>query len=410
MTGVFAELRGRALWVVVACAICQLGLGFGYGMGAVAADILEEFGWSRALYSSAQGLQGVVVGLGSPLVGFAAARFGGRAVLSVGAVVTGLGFGLVASMHGWWQLLAGTTLASIGVVALGDITTGTLVTQWTRRSRGLMLGAVYTGSNLGGLLALNGMGLLADTWSWRHAVAGLVVASFGVLLPAAWFGVRDRRSAEPAPDAAASHDEPVDDVSLPVAAAVRTRSFWILAAALFGFWLYLFGMMGHFVLALMDEGFSRTRAAAYFSYAVAMGMVSKMAFGFLADRMRPKSSLLLDFGALALSSLFLLAIPGGAPAWAIWGFVVLFGFSYAARDVVTPLIAVHAFGPVNLAQLYGLLMLTILPGNYLGFVAPGWVFDRTGSYAGYFAGVAVLNAATLLLLTFVRDERRAVRA
>jgi MFS family permease len=85
--------------------------------------------------------------------------------------------------------------------------------------------------------------------------------------------------------------------------------------------------------------------------------------------------------------------------------VLAFGFSYAARDVVTPLIIAHCFGSRNLAQIYGVLMLTILIGP-LGGTFAGWVHDQTGSYQGAFTALAATNAATFALLLAVRDERR----
>jgi nitrate/nitrite transporter NarK len=76
--------------------------------------------------------------------------------------------------------------------------------------------------------------------------------------------------------------------------------------------------------------------------------------------------------------------------------------------VVTPLIIAHCFGSRNLAQIYGLLMLTILIGP-LGGTFAGWVFDRTGSYQPAFLTFAATNAATFAMLWLVRDERRQAR-
>lgn len=407
MRELFAELRGRALWVVLGCLVCQMGLGFTYGMNGLNPYLLEEFGWSRALYASAQVPQGWVIALASPLVGFGVARLGGRAMLSISAALMALAWGAVAGVQSWWQLALAWSLVGLAVAGLGDITTGAVVTSWVRQRRGLLLGVVYTGSNLGGFAATRGMAALAADTSWRHAVAAVAIASLCILLPAAWLGVRDRAGIDPDADAAAAGDED-DEGSLEVRETLRTRSFWIIAAGLLSFWLYLFAVLGHFVLALTDAGVDPKEAAGYFSWAVMMGLVSKTAFGFLADRLGGKASLLLDYGLLALSSLFLIAVPSGAAA-PVWAFLLIFGFSYAARDVVTPLIVVHCFGARNLAQIYGLLMLTILPGNSLGPVIPGWVHDRTGSYELAFIGLAAMNVGIWLLLWWVRDER-AVRS
>jgi MFS family permease len=274
------------------------------------------------------------------------------------------------------------------------------VARWVTRSRGLALGIVYTGSNLGGMIATYGVAAAGGV-SWRLTIAVMAASCVLVLLPAALFAVRDRAApaATDAPEALVSGEER----DLDARAALRTRSFWIIAAGLLAFFAYLYGMLQHCVLALVDAGIPKQTAAAHWGNVVAMGMFSKIAFGWIADRVAPKTALLLDYGLLALSALLLLGVSGTSPA-TTWAFVLVFGFSYAARDLVTPLIIVYCFGARNLAQIYGLLMLTILPGSAGGIFA-GWSFDATGSYAFAFTALAVAIAATFALLFLVRDER-----
>ena len=404
MPNPLGDVRGRAAWVVLGCLVCQLGLGFGYAITPLAPQILADLGWSRAWFASAQTPQAAVVSLASPLIGALVWRYGARTVLSLGAVVIGLGYGVFAGVHDWWQLAIAWTLIGLGVSGLGDITVGAVVAQWTARGRGLALGVVYTGSNLGGFLATHATFAIASAWSWRHAVGALALAAFAVLLPSALFAVRERRGAA---ESDVQELPEADEGHLDVAGALRTRSFWLVAISLTSFWAYLYALLNHFGLALADRGVAEGIAKAHWANAVAMGMFSKIAFGALADRMPAKAAILLDFGLVAFSSLlFVAANTGGTPGQALlWIFVLVFGFSYAARDVVTPLIIAHCFGSRSLAQIYGVLMLTLLPGNGLGGVLTGWVRDATGSYVPALAALAALNAISWLLLFAVRDER-----
>jgi predicted MFS family arabinose efflux permease len=306
-------------------------------------------------------------------------------------------------MQAWWQLALAWALIGLGTAGLGDITVGATVARWVRRSRGLALGVVYTGSNLGGAIATRGVAALADQTDWRVAVAALGATAVVLLLPAAWFAVRDQ---EPVTEEVADEPTRGGEHDLDVRAALRTRSFWILAITLLGFWAYLFTILQHFVLALMDSDMPRDAATAHLSNAIAMGMFSKIAFGWIADRVSARTALLLDYGLLALSALLLLGASGTSPA-TLWAFVICFGFSYAARDVVTPLIIAHCFGSRNLAQIYGVLMLTILPGS-AGAILAGWSYDQNGSYGLAFAALAAMSGATFALLFAVRDERRIV--
>jgi MFS family permease len=77
-----------------------------------------------------------------------------------------------------------------------------VVAQWITRSRGLALGIVYTGSNLGGAVATFAVAALADRAGWRVGVAAMAASGIALLLPAAWFAVRDRGAAEEGGDAA----------------------------------------------------------------------------------------------------------------------------------------------------------------------------------------------------------------
>ena len=410
MRDFLGDLRGRAIWVVLGCLICQFGPGFGYAIGgAVAPAMLAEFGWTRALYAAAQGPQTLLIAFTSPLVGFLVGRYGGRAVLASACVVITIGYALMAGMQAWWQFAVACAVVGFGVAGLGDITVGATVARWVTRSRGLALGIVYTGSNIGGVIATRGGAALADIANWRAAVAAMAMTCALVLLPAAWFAVRDRPVASnPVADDVSDASAIADERDLDARAAVRTRSFWLIAIGLLGFWAYLYAMLAHFVLALIDAGVPGEAASAHMANAVAMGMFSKVAFGWICDRVSPKAALLLDYGMLTLSALLLLGVSSGDTA-RIWSFVLLFGFSYAARDLVTPLIIVHCFGSRNLAQIYGLLMLTILPGS-AGGVFAGWVHDRTGSYQLAFLTLAAITAATFALLFAVRDERRPIVA
>jgi len=401
-----SELRGRALWVVAGCLVCQMGLGFGYGFGVLAPAILEEFGWSRALLSSAQAPQLFVIALASPVVGFVATRFGARVVLSVSVLVVAAACAGLSAMQSWWHLALGWAVVGASVAGLGDIAVGGVVAQWVTRARGLALGIVYTGSNLGGALVTRWMAAVSEAASWRAALLSLSLLSLGVLLPFALFAVRDRPGAEAAPEAPRAADAQPGPADLDVRGALRTRSFWIVAFTLLIFWVYLLSILQHLVLFLMDEGLTLEAASAHLGNAVFMGIFSKIAFGVIADRLSAKRAALLDFGLLTASAALLLALPH---AWLVWAFVALFGFSYAARDVVTPLVVAACFGPRNLAAIYGVLMLTILPGGTLGPILTGWTHDATGSYTPAFAAFAAANLASFALLFGLRDERGRVR-
>jgi MFS family permease len=399
------DLRGRAFWVVLGCLVCQMGLGFGYVFTPLAGEIIAEFDWTRATFSAARAPQLFVIAAASPLVGALVIRIGALRVLIAGILALGVGFVGIGAMQALWQMYALVMLLGLAVAALGDISVGQMVTRWVGRGRGLALGIVYTGSNLGGWLMVPIAVNVASRESWREAFTSLGVGALLVMLPIALLAVREPRAAtEPeggAGDGTAALAGSERDLDL--AAALRTRSFWILAATLFSFFFYFLGVVDCLVLFLTDQRMSRGEATLYFSHALGLGIASKILLGIIADRIPHKAALLVDYGLLLASSLLLLGLPEAAPMWL---FVGCFAFATAARDVVYPLIVNECFGVRYMAQIYGALMIALLPGGALGPIFAAAIHDRLGSYEHAFGAFAALNALAFAALFFVRRERR----
>jgi len=400
------DLYGPAFFVVLGCFVCQLGLGFGYAVNPLAGDIISEFEWDRVNYSEAHSWQIWVVAFASPLVGGLAARFGAKRILVAATSLLTVIFFLYGEIQNLWHLRIIVVMFGLAVVGVGDITVGQIVMRRLVRGRGLALGVVYTGSNLGGFIFVPMVASVAEQETWRVALSQLGWIALLFLLPAALFLVREDPRASVTLSVPESDAQPLltmreDD--MPLASALRTRSFWFLAFSLFVFFAYFLSLLQHLVLYWTDLGIDRITASGHYRNALGMGIVSKIVLGMIADRIPSRTALLVDYALLAGSSLLLLAMPGGAPL--MWAFVVLFGFSSAARDVVYPLIIGECFGVRNLAAIYGALMFAILPAGVLGPIFAATVYDHFGSYLPAFATFAGCNLLAVFALTMVRDER-----
>lgn len=400
-----SELRGRALLVLIGCAIVQLGLGYGYTGAPLAPFLLEEFGWSRAELATTRSFQPLLLALASPLVGFLTVRFGARLVMASGAVVLGITYMAGAGVQTWFQLAGMWAAQGLSVALMGDIAVGAVISQWTERSRALALGIAYSGANIGGAIAARSLVAIAEQTSWRTGLFALGVAALVLILPAALFLVRDRgkggveRPSSTGEETTQAYDEP-----LAVREVLRTRSFWILSFSHVSYWLLMLMVLEHFVLMLEDLGVSRSVATAHLANFTLLGGVAKVLFGAGATvlNLGARSAIILDFGLLVLSAGLLLVLDS---PWAVTAFVFFFGFGYAARDVVTPLAIAHCFGVEGVAQVYGLLMLTFLVSP-LGSILAGLSFDLTGSYESAVVGIGALVTLSFLLLFLIRDERQ----
>jgi len=402
------DLHGRALKVVLGSMTAQLGLGVMYLSQTLTPAMLAEFGWSRGDFMTAGSPRVIVASLASPVIGILTQRFGTRPVVAISLVILGCAYALTSRVDALWQIAAISVGLGIVVAGVGDIAVGTVVSKWVHRSRGLALGIVYSGSNLGGLI----VSILGAWWlveyGWRNTYLFVGLASVVVLLPISWALIRETpanfvpleaESTDPSQRIRAASVRDVD-----FSEAIRSRDFWVLGVALFFFYFYYIGVNANLVLFLTDQGVSIGRAAASFGLTVFLGVTSKIGVGLFADRWPAKIALLVNFALVALASFILLGIPltGMLPL-----FILVHGVSTAAQNVVYPMIIAERFGTGSMAKIYGALMLALFPGGVLGPIFAGYLFDMRGSYDLAFQVFAILNLVGLAALFSVRSPATA---
>lgn len=384
------EPSWRKWSVVAACLVCQTGMGVGgYVFPVFLKPVVDDLGWSRTDYALANPIMSTMVALVGPFVGWLADRRGPRPILLVGSLLMSAALFAAGQMTSTLHLYAIAVAIGVAVACLGDLPTGAAVASRFAAGRGLALGLVYIGSNVGGtIVPLVGTWLAAGA-SWRAAFSGVGAVLWIALLPAAL--------AVPRPLPVAAADDRDADVAAPspAPAAWRQRDFWLLFWVLFAFYLYRLGINVHLVAYLSDLGYSNLEAAGGFSFSLALGIAGKLIAGVVADRTGARPAAVGIFAFIALASILLLApgVPGAIPA-----FLVLHGFATAAEDVVMPLLIALRFGTAMLGRVYGALLLALVPGGILGPILAGRAFDLTGSYQSSFALFAVCNLTAVIAL------------
>lgn len=396
-------MRDRARWwVLLGCLVCQMGLGLGgYVFAVFLKPVVAEMGWSRTAFAAAGGPLLLAMALASPLVGALTERVGARVVFTGAITLVAAALLGLSVMQSLWAFYVLGFVLGTGITGLGDVPAGGVVSAWFGRRRGLALGLVFVGSNLGGALVPLVAAAVAETSGWRVALRVLAVGGWLLIVPFALWAVRDRPAAtRDLPEVPADTLE-----GATLGEALRTPAFWILAGVLFSFYVYYLGVNHHLVAYLTDVGFTDAAAARRFAWAIAVGVAGKIGIGLVADRIPVHRAALLTFGLLTAGSLVLLAV-GDWPAL-LPVFLTVHGLTVAAENVMLPLLVAWCFGTRHLTRIYGALMLALLPGGFLGAVFAAWVQDQTGRYLPAFVTFAVLNVAALAALATLRAAPRA---
>ena len=350
----------------------------------------------------------VVQGLLAPVAGVLVDRVGPRRVIVVGVVLLSAAFVLGATVAAPWQLYLYTgVLGAAGLVALGWVPMGVLVSRWFAERRGRAAGFAFSGMGVG-VFAVGPLAQwLIGALGWRVASALLGAGAFAVLLPLVLLGLRDA-PAEPGPGArgAAKRRALPPRTSVPTDATLRdalgTREFWALWLAYFFTPLAVFPVFTHQVAFAIDLGFAPLFAATIFGLMGLMSSAGRIGFGLAADRFGGPLSATISFGCTAGGALALLALEGSPRAGWLVGYAVLFGLGFGARGPIITAMASDLFAGRRFGLIYGVLNL----GNGLGAAAGpwfgGWVHDLTGSYRGAFLASVVFCALGAVAFWFAR--------
>ena len=154
-----------------------MGLGFGYVFGATLKHIVADMAWSRAAFAGGSACLLLSMGLSAPVLGSLSERFGARGVVSAAVLVLGAALALASRMQSLAEFYATSALLGIGLTGVGDVVIGSAAARWVSRGRGLALGFVFVGSNVGGAAVPLFAEAMAARGSWRHALLWLAAAA-----------------------------------------------------------------------------------------------------------------------------------------------------------------------------------------------------------------------------------------
>ncbi len=397
-------------WNVIGTAMAFQAISFGltiYTFGLWVAPLGAEFGASRAEIMIGFTLLSVVMGTLSPFAGRAMDRQSIRTLVTAGTILMALGFFLASLAQAVWMFIAAYAIfVAIGMLLAGPLPASTLAAKWFNGRRGLAIGLSSVGTSIGGLtLPLLSAFLLVDLGlGWRGAHQVLAVLILVLILPPVFLFVANRpedKGVEPDPDLVPGHGGPAAHSAWTYKEILHDRTFWATAIAFGTLTMVFGGAQANLIPYAQDHGLSVSSAASLMSVLAAAGILGKIIYGGLADRI---SHRILFWSAGAVLVLPLALMMGDPGYLEMIGLSLLLGFSTGGFLPLMGAIIGRRFGPVAFGQVMGLLGPFTMPLAVIGPPLAGYIHDQTGSYVlafEIFIGVIVLACAAMAFL----DER-----
>ena len=401
-------------WRIVSVAFLSLfvSVGFGfYSYGAFFRALAEEFGGSRLGVGVGLSLFTITNGLIAPFLGRAVDRGSMRAIMTLGACLLAAGFFVIArveSLPSFYLVLA--TLVALGAALLGGLTTSTLVANWFVRRRGTALGIATMGISLSGVVMAPAATALIAAVGWRRAFLTYGLLTLVIVLPAVRLFVVDRpEDMDLLPDGDTRLDATVDDsgsASGPMWHALAERSFWVIATVIALNFCANGAILTHIIPHAVDLGNSPTRAALVLSAIAAFGVLGKVIFGWIADRLEPRVALWLSSGLQAVATVGLLWAERYA---ALLTVAVVFGLGMGGLVPLWGALVGSVYPRRAFGRVMGLMSPVMLPLQATGVPLAGWIFDRWGSYLPAFRLFVALYLLSMLVLVLLPSQQPARR-
>jgi len=375
-------------------ALMTLG-GVGMYAMAVALPLIQaEFGVARAGASLPYTLTMIGFGVGGILMGRLSDRFGVMVPALVGTACLSIGF-VAASLSGslWlFSLAHGVLIGLLGCSA----TFAPLVADtslWFNRHRGMAVGICASGNYLGGVIWPPVLQHFFETAGWRATYMGVGIFCVVAMLPLTFvLAKRPPLPSTAAFDARKSTDRPLGLSPNALLALLSVAGVACCVA--------MSMPQVHIVAYCADLGFGAARGAEMLSIMLGFGIASRLASGWICDRIGGLRTLLLGSALQGLALVMFLPFDGLLSLYVV---SAMFGLFQGGIVPSYAIIIREYFNPREAATRTGIVIMATLFGMALGGWISGAIFDLTGSYrAAFINGIGwnLLNLAIASWLLF----------
>lgn len=376
------------------CVIILTSFAIRASFGVFQIPIAEEFGWLRAEFSLAIAIQNLAWGIGQPIFGALAERFGDRRAIVLGALIYALGlvlsaFAVTPGAHQMLEILVGFGIAGTGF----GLILAVVGRAASDENRSLALGVATAAGSAGQVVGPPLAEILLGFHSWQTVFilfAGAVLLSLMVL----------PMMRAPTPAHAGAHEQ---SMGTALTQAFRDPSFTLIFLGFFSCGYQLAFITAHFPAMVTEmcgpiapdgmlAGFGITTTSALGAVAISLiglaNIAGTLAAAWAGKRYSKKKLLASIYMArTVVAAAFILApiTPGS-----VLLFSLLMGALWLATVPLTSGLIAHIYGLRYMGTLFGLVFFSHQLGSFLGVWLGGRLYDLHGDYTlVWWVGVGV---------------------
>ena len=400
--------------LIAGCVILMLGFAVRASFGVFQIPIADEFGWARAEFSLAIAIQNLAWGIGQPLFGAVAERFGDRKAIVAGALMyaAGLVLSAWAITPGQMQLLE--ILVGFGIAGTGfGVVLAIVGRAASAENRSMALGIATAAGSAGQVIGAPVAEFLLQSYSWQE-----VFLIFAVVILSSLFALPFIRSPKVATKA-----ELEESMGVVLKRAFKDPSYTLIFLGFFSCGYQLAFITAHFPAFVtelcgpidpggMIAGMGITTTSALGAVSIAtiglFNIAGTILAGWLGKRYTKKYLLAGIYTGRTIAAAVFILLPITPESVLIFSAVM--GALWLATVPLTSGLVAHLYGLRYMGTLYGVVFLSHQIGGFLGVWLGGMMYDITGGYTlVWWIGVGV-GAFSAIVHLPVREKRGPVAA
>ena len=359
--------------IICGCAIALLSFGPRSSLGFFIQPMSRDLAWGRDVFGLALALQNLLWGLGQPIAGAIADRFGLLRVMVVGALLYAGGLLMMryASSPASLDLGAGVMIG----FGLSGCSFNLVLSAFSKllplEKRGLALGAGTAAGSFGQFLFAPFGVAMIDQFGWQSALTVFALLML-LIVPLAL--------ALSTPVAATSNvpDGEQQSFRTALAEAFGHRSYVLLVLGFFTCGFQLAFITVHLPAYLSDRGVSAQTGGWVVAAIGLFNIVGSLSVGWLQNKYPKRYILSVIYFARAMSIVAFISFPVTAFSAIVFGAAT--GLTWLSTVPPTSALVAVMFGTRWFATLYGFAFVSHQVGGFLGVWLGGIVFEKFGSY------------------------------
>lgn len=400
--------------LIAGCAVLLVNFALRASFGVFQIPVASEFGWPRSDFSLAIAIQNLAWGIGQPIFGALAERFGDRKSIILGAIFYSAGL-LLTGLSSTPLAMQGTALlVGFGIAGTGfGVVLAVVGRAAAPEHRSLTLGIATAAGSAGQVVGAPLAEILLQFFPWQSVFVIFAVLILSVLLALPFL------KSQPM----ATKQELQESLGTVLVRAFRDPSYSMIFMGFFSCGYQLAFLTAHFPALITERcaaidpsgmlagiGISTTSALGAVSIAVIglFNIAGSILSGWLGKRYTKKYLLAAIYTGRTLASAIFILMP--ITPTSVLVFSAVMGVLWLATVPLTSGLVAHLYGIRYMGTLYGFVFLSHQIGGFLGVWLGGKLYDAYGDYtAVWWIGVGV-GAFSALIHLPVREPRPVAQA